>query len=208
MSDQRYWEKRANSYDTITAVLAGPMKAAMHLTADSVRGQGRVLEVAAGTGLFTAAIAKTADEVVATDYATAMVSMLEKRVQQAGLKNVRCEQADIAALHFDRASFDCVVAANVLHLMPDVDATLAALRKVLRPGGKLVLPTFCHDETRLSSFVSRLMGFTGFPIKHRFSTFSFREALADAGLHVTHFKTLPGLIPVGYVEGTFETNTE
>jgi ubiquinone/menaquinone biosynthesis C-methylase UbiE len=201
MSDQNYWENHAAAYDRFTAVLARPMKSAALLTAEAVRGQGRVLEVAAGTGLFTTAIAKVAREIIATDYAPAMVEILAKRVQQAGLRNVRCEQADIKALHFDSGSFDCVVAANVLHLMPNLEEALAALRRVLRPGGKLVVPTFCHDETWLSAFVSRLLSLTGFPIQHRFSARSLHAALEDARFHVTRFKTLPGLIPIGYVEG-------
>ena len=204
MSDQHYWESKARIYDRITAPLARPMKSAALLAADAVRGENRVLEVAAGTGLFTTAIAGAAREVVATDYATAMVAILAKRVQEAGFQNVRCEQADIKALRFDRASFDCVVAANVLHLMPDLAATLAALRQVLRPDGKLVVPTFCHDETRLAAVLSRLLSLTGFPIKHRFSTRSLCKALEAAGVRVTRFKTLPGLIPVGYVEGVFD----
>jgi phosphatidylethanolamine/phosphatidyl-N-methylethanolamine N-methyltransferase len=166
MSDQHYWESKARIYDRITAPLARPMKSAALLAADAVRGENRVLEVAAGTGLFTTAIAGAAREVVATDYATAMVAILAKRVQEAGFQNVRCEQADIKALRFDRASFDCVVAANVLHLMPDLAATLAALRRVLRPDGNSLcqrsvttkpdwLPS-CRDYFRLRAFPSSI----------------------------------------------------
>lgn len=103
MSDQRYWESKARIYDRITAPLARPMKSAALLAADAVRGETRVLEVAAGTGLFATAIADAAREVVATDYATAMVDILAKRVQEAGFKNVRREQADIKALHYGAA---------------------------------------------------------------------------------------------------------
>jgi ubiquinone/menaquinone biosynthesis C-methylase UbiE len=70
----------------------------LELASDAVRGKRRVLEVAAGTGIVTSAIAQTSDSVVATDYAAAMVDALKQRVQDAGLKNVTCEQANIYAL--------------------------------------------------------------------------------------------------------------
>lgn len=49
-----------------------------------------------------------------------MVAALEQRVRDAGLMNVRCEQADLYALRFEDGAFDAVVAANVLHLVPDL----------------------------------------------------------------------------------------
>jgi hypothetical protein len=47
---------------------------------------------------------------------------------------------------------------------------------VLKPNGRLVVPTFCHDETVLSSVVSRLLAITGFPSHRRFTARSLRES--------------------------------
>lgn len=133
-----------------------------------------------------------------------MVSMLEARVREQGLSNVRCEQADIYALRFEPASFDVVVAANVLHLVPDLPAAVAALRRVLRPGGRLVVPTFCHDETALSWIVSRVISVTGFPGHRRFSARSLRASLEAGGLRIERSETVGGLIPIGFVAGVFD----
>lgn len=102
---------------------------------------------------------------------------------------------------FPPASFDAVVCANVLHLLPDLPGALAALQRVLRPGGKLVAPTFCHAETRTSRAVSRVLALTGFPSQRRLSSRTLREALESARFHVTRTELLPGLIPVGFVAG-------
>jgi ubiquinone/menaquinone biosynthesis C-methylase UbiE len=134
-----------------------------------------------------------------------MITALEERVRDAGLTNVRCEQADIYALRFDVAAFDAVVAANVLHLVPDLQGALAALRRVLKPGGKIIVPTFCHDETLLSWFVSRALAITGFPGHRRFTVQSLLRATQEAGLKTTRVETLPGVIPIGYVEGYLES---
>ncbi|HTV22358.1 MAG TPA: class I SAM-dependent methyltransferase [Polyangiaceae bacterium] len=195
-----YWERHAKNYDRSMRLLGGPLPRMLELSADAVRGSGRVLEVAAGTGLVTRAIARTAHEVIATDYARAMVNELELRVRQEGLTHVRCEQADLYALRFAPASLDAVVAANVLHLVPDLAAALAALRRVIRPGGRLVVPTYSHDETLASRLVSRLLALTGFPGQRRFTAARLRQALEGAGFRVSREELIPGVIPIAYVQ--------
>lgn len=201
--DRSYWDKHAKNYDRSMSLLGRPIPRMVELAAETTRGLGRVLEVAAGTGLVTPALAAGSGEVIATDYSAEMVAALERRVRDAGVANVRCEQADLYALRFDDCTFDAVVAANVLHLVPDLPAALAALRRVVKPGGKVVVPTFCHDETALSWVVSRALAVTGFPGHRRFTAKSLRQAVEDAGVRATRTETLPGLIPIGYVEGTF-----
>lgn len=203
--ERSYWDGLAKTYDRSMTLLGRPMPRTIALTAEAVRGSARVLEVAAGTGLFTEALARSANEVVATDYAPAMVEALERRVRAAGLANVRCETADLYALPYAPGSFDAVVAANVLHLVPDLEGALAALRRGTKPGGLLVVPTFCHDETLRSRLFSRLMALTGFPGHRRFDTARLRAALEAAGATVTRVETIPGLLPIGYVEARWPT---
>jgi phosphatidylethanolamine/phosphatidyl-N-methylethanolamine N-methyltransferase len=191
-SGRSYWDKHAKNYDRSMALLGRPIPRMVDLVGKATRGLGHVLEVAAGTGLITPTLAAGAREVVATDYGSEMVSALERRVRDAGVANVRCEQADLYALRFDAGAFDAVVAANVLHLVPDLPGALAALRRVVKPGGRVVVPTFCHDETALSWVVSRALAVTGFPGRRRFTVSSLRHAVEDAGLLVTRTEALPG----------------
>lgn len=75
-------------------LLGRPIPRMLQLVGEAVHGAGRVLEVAAGTGLVNATLAARAREVVATDYSPAMVAAIERRVRDAALVNVRCERAD------------------------------------------------------------------------------------------------------------------
>lgn len=204
MNDRAYWERHARKYDASLRLLLGrPIPRMLQLTGDAVRGCKRVLEVAAGTGLVTTAIAKSAETVIATDYAKSMVEMLGQRVKVGGLSNVTCEQADLYSLRFGPGEFDAVVAANVLHLVPDLAGALAAFQRVLKPGGRLVAPTFCHDETVVSCMISRALAVTGFPGQRRFTSKSLRAAMELADLRVSRIETLPGIIPIGYIDGIF-----
>lgn len=203
MNDEgrKYWDKHAKNYDRSMALLGRPIPRMVELAGEAVRDASRVLEVAAGTGLVTRALASRAKEVVATDYSAAMVAALEQRVRDAALDNVRCQQADIYALPFEPESFDVVVAANVLHLVPELPAALVALRRVLRAGGRLIVPTFCHDETVLSCVVSRVLAMTGFPGHRRFTAKGLTEVVQTANIRVSRTELIPGLIPIAYVEG-------
>lgn len=196
-----YWSRLAGAYDRSMFLLGRPIPRMVSLVAEAVRGAPRVLEVAAGTGLVTRAIARSAEEVFATDYAEGMVAALSSRVRDEGLTNVRCEQADLYALPFDPGSFGAVVAANVLHLVPDLEGALAALVRMLGPSGRLVVPTFCHGETALSRAASRVVALTGFPGQRRLTLATLEAAVVAAGVRVTRSERIPGLIPIGYVEG-------
>ncbi len=197
-----YWERHAANYDRSMAILGGPLSRMVTLAAEDVPEGARVLEVGAGTGLVTVALARRASELTATDYAEAMVARVEARVRATGLTNVRCAQADLYALSFGDGAFDVVVAANLLHLVPDLSGAIEALRRVIRPGGRLLAPTYCHAETVLSRATSRLLALTGFPGHRRFTAAALRAALTGAGLTVERAELLPGVIPIGYVAAT------
>ena len=199
-ADIAYWNRHARNYDRSMAVLGKPLPRMLRLIAEAIDGRERVLEVAAGTGLVTATVAQEAREVVATDCAAEMVARLQSRVRAAGLNNVAVEQADLYQLRFEAQSFDAVIAANVLHLVPDLPGALAALRRVVKPGGVLVLPTFCHDETRISWALSRMLAITGFPAARRFTAESLADAVEATGLLLQRVEVIAGPIPITYVE--------
>jgi ubiquinone/menaquinone biosynthesis C-methylase UbiE len=204
--DRDFWERKAPQYDRVAKGFLGrPLPRVLELTANGVSGAGRVLEVAAGTGLMTSAIAPRAQRVVATDYADNMLEILRERMKSAGISNVEAVHRDIYALGYPSGSFDVVVAGNVLHLVPDFQRALDALGHVLRPGGKLITPTFVHDETALAWVVSRVLAHVlGQPMHRRFTAASLRQALEQRGFRITRAETIPGLIPIAYVESVKE----
>src|SRR5690606_25821625 len=114
MSDdagRRFWESNAARYNRSMWLLGGPLPRTVQLVAAAVSGAARVLEVASGTGLVSEAVAPVVGELLATDYAAAMVEKTRARVGH--LPNVRCEVRDLYTLGEPDGSFDAVVAANV-----------------------------------------------------------------------------------------------
>ena len=75
-SDRGYWNRHAQNYGRSMRLLGRPIPRMCELASEAVAGHDRVLEIAAGTGLVTDALARRARRVIATDYAPAMVSMV------------------------------------------------------------------------------------------------------------------------------------
>lgn len=94
---------------------------------------------------------------------------------------------------------DAVVAADVLHLVPDLEQSLASLRRVLRPNGHLITPTYLHAETIGASVLSRLFALTGFPGARRFTSKTLRGAIEVGGFRIDSFETIRGPFPIGFV---------
>ena len=99
---------------------------------------GRLLELAAGTGIVTRALVRTlrpAVEIVATDLNPAM---LKQAKTHSGVERVTWREADAQALPFPDAAFDHVLCQFGVMFFPDKPAAFRQARRVLRPGGRFL----------------------------------------------------------------------
>jgi SAM-dependent methyltransferase len=95
----------------------------------------RVIDVGCGTGAFAARCAQEVGcEVIGADSSPAMV----EATRRLGIAAI---EADVQKLPFDDGEFDCVVAAWMLYHVPEIDAALNELHRILRPGGRLLAVT-------------------------------------------------------------------
>ena len=97
---------------------------------------GRVLELGAGNGLNFEHYPTSVDDVVAVE---PEAYLRERAVEAARKAKVRVDVVDGLAgqLAFKHHGFDAAVVSSVLCTVPDVDAALTDLRRVIRPGGEL-----------------------------------------------------------------------
>ena len=106
----------------------------------------RGLDLAAGTGTSSVAIARTGGQVVACDFS---LGMLRAGVRQRGtVRGVSFVAGDALHLPFADASFDAVSISFGLRNVLDPSAGLAEMRRVTRPGGRLVVCEFSHPTWR------------------------------------------------------------
>ena len=100
-----------------------------------------VLELACGTGRVTKHLAAVADKLVATDLNAPMLFEAQRHVDA---KNVQWLPVDAQELPFAAEQFDVVAMQFGLMFVPDKARAVAEMRRVLRPGGRVVLSTWDH----------------------------------------------------------------
>ncbi|MEN7526887.1 methyltransferase domain-containing protein [Cupriavidus sp. DL-D2] len=99
----------------------------------------RVLDLGCGAGHASFAAASMANEVVAYDLSAEMLGVVAAAATDRGLANIRTQQGAAETLPFDDASFCAVVSRMSAHHWRDVPAALREIRRVVKPGGKVVL---------------------------------------------------------------------
>jgi 2-polyprenyl-3-methyl-5-hydroxy-6-metoxy-1,4-benzoquinol methylase len=146
-----YYRRRAREYD-VTAY--GDLEAARQRIArivDEMQPAGAVLEIACGTGLWTAALASLAETVTAIDAAPEAVAIARARVTA---RNVEFEVADVFSWTTDR-TFDVVFFSAWLSHVPHArfEQFWLAVRGLLRGGGRVLFLDEHVDERSKERFV-------------------------------------------------------
>lgn len=103
-----------------------------------------VLDLACGVGYGSAFLAKTASRVVGGDVSAEAIAYADERYR---LPNVEFRVLDAAALPFPAAAFDVVCSFETIEHLPDRDAYLGEVARVLRPRGTYVVSTPRVDVT-------------------------------------------------------------
>ena len=111
-------------------------------------GGERVLEIGPGTGYYTLDLAEwigPEGTVEIFDLQQEMLDHTMGRARERGVTNVSASRGDATELPYEDDSFDAAVLTAVLGEIPDGDAALAEIRRVLKPGGRLVVGELFGD---------------------------------------------------------------
>lgn len=137
----------ARGYDRTNAVLSVGNAALWRIaTVNAVAPQPgeRILDIAAGTGTSSIALAKTGAEVIALDFSQGMVE--EGRRRHPDLQFV---QGDAEKLPFGDAEFDAVTISFGLRNVQHPEVAIAEMLRVLKPGGRVVICEFSRPPLGL-----------------------------------------------------------
>ncbi|HHU01620.1 MAG TPA: class I SAM-dependent methyltransferase [Christensenellaceae bacterium] len=190
-----FWDRVAVVYDVFVNVInAKTHKTLCKEIEPLFSPTDTVLECACGTGMLTRVIAPKCREIIATDFSKNMVEKTQAKCKSH--KNIRFMVEDIINLSFDDASFDKVIAANVLHLLDDPYQALKELDRVCKPGGKIIIPTYINQKSdnKENKFV-KAVGKIGAFFKETFSFSTYRQFIIDAGYKCAHYIEVDGFIP-------------
>jgi ubiquinone/menaquinone biosynthesis C-methylase UbiE len=130
----------------------------------------RLLEIGPGTGYYTLDLAEWVGADGSVEIFDLQQEMLDHTMRSAaerGIANLAATQGDARSLPYEDGSFDAAILITVLGEIPDQDAALREVRRVLRPGGRLVVGELFGDP-------------------HMVTLGSLERRGADAGLTLEH----------------------
>jgi len=108
----------------------------------------RVLEIGPGTGYYTLDLAEWVGHEGSIEIFDLQQEMLDhtvRRARERGLWNVNPTQGDAQELPYEDDSFDAAILITVLGEIPDQEAALREIARVLRPGGRLIVGELFGD---------------------------------------------------------------
>jgi demethylmenaquinone methyltransferase / 2-methoxy-6-polyprenyl-1,4-benzoquinol methylase len=161
----------ARNYDLMNDLMSGGahrLWKEFTLSLAGLRPGQRALDVAGGTGDLTAGLARQVGRsgmVILSDINAAMLGEGRDRLIDAGVVgNVCCVLANAEKLPFADSSFDCITIGFGLRNVTDKAAALDEMRRVLKPGGQVLVLEFSHPVMPLLKPIYDLYSFRVLPL--------------------------------------------
>lgn len=191
-----FWDRIAGVYDIIELTNGKVYREMCAITRRLVPNGAKVLDCAAGTGELSFAAALRAESVLCTDISENMLKTAKKKAAARGKDNISFAERNIFDLQEADETYDIVIAGNVLHLIDNPQNAVRELYRVLKKGGKLLLPTFItegHGEMMIKLYEK-----LGYNASASYSPETYKEMLKSCGVGKLRTKLIDGTIPCCY----------
>jgi len=189
-----FWDKISPLYDLFENVYNHKVYAGTgKKVAEFIDPADEVLECACGTGAITVCIAEKCRRLIATDYASGMLKQAKRKCRK--FRNVSFKRVDITSIKCRNDRFDKVVAGNVIHLLPEPGKALADLERVVKPGGRIIIPTYINMSKRSAGLAVKFIEFLGADFKKQFDMDSYREFFNEIGYRDVEYYVVDGRMP-------------
>ena len=138
---RQFWDRAAEKYAASKIADQDGYERSLTRVRELLGPGDRVHEIGCGTGTTALKLADSLGHIEATDISGEMIRIAEAKAEAAGVGNVSFSRRVVSDLDPAETPFDAVLAFNVLHLVDDIDADLARLRQIVRPGGLFISKT-------------------------------------------------------------------
>lgn len=190
-------DRNAGRYDRFMRKDAAAYERLFELLRPVVRRK-TVLELATGTGLIAKNIVSSAAHIEATDASGEMIAQAKRDSRSAKL---HFSLQDMFHLPYADGSFDVVIVANALHIVPEPEKALSEIRRVLKDDSMLVAPTFTHaDNAFFGKVKAFFMKLAGFPLHSKWTSADYLSFLRENGWTVRKSTVLKTSFPLTYAE--------
>ncbi len=142
---QEFFDRHARQWDDLARTLL-PVPDYRERLLEQVPEGTTVVEIGLGTGGLLPALAAKAHKVIGVDHSPAMLEEARRKLALAGLAGLDLRLGEMTHLPLPDKGADCAVLNMVLHHAADPQVVLAEIRRVLAPGGVLLLADLSRHE--------------------------------------------------------------
>lgn len=183
-----FWNFMAKRYAKTPVEDQAAYERKLEMTRSHLSAGMDVLEFGCGTGTTALVHAPEVAHIQAIDYSSKMIGIARGKAEAAGVTNVSFDVATIEEWQAGDASYDMVQAHSILHLVQDLDAVLAKVRRLIKPGGRFISSTACIGE--MSGIAKVLLPVGGalrlLPYLSMFTAEELEAAIVRAGFQIEH----------------------
>ena len=152
---ENVYDKLAKVYDLVFGPTLHPGRL-QAIERMGIKAGERVLEVGVGTGINLALYPREAN-ITGIDFSSSMLERARERAAKKNASPVRLLQMDAADLKFADDSFDIVYAPYLISVVPDPVQVAQEMRRVCRPGGRIVFLNHFLSPNPILSRIERLI---------------------------------------------------
>ena len=146
MRKAHFWNRIARKYAAEPIADMAGYEASLQRTRGLLSTEHDVLEIGCGTGTTALRLAASTGRWLATDISAEMITIAKEKLASQPIPQLSFALADADVPMFGTTTYDRVLAFNLLHLVIDLDQTLAMAAQALRPGGLFISKTACIAE--------------------------------------------------------------
>ncbi len=160
---EKFWDKTAERYAKRPVSDEATYQKKLAETQSFFRPNMRIVEFGCGTGTTAVHHAPHVLHIDAIDISENMLEIGRGKAREAGIDNITFTRGTLTEFNAQTASMDAVLGLNVIHLLPDRQAVIAEVARILKPGGIFVSSTVClgHSYLRfikLAAPLGKLLG--------------------------------------------------
>lgn len=192
---RRSWAKRAPGYDKQIGFFERRLFGRTHRSWACSRASGHTLEVAVGTAL-NLPYYREDIQLTGLDLSTEMLAVARERADEIS-REIELREGDAHALPFEDGSFDSVVCTYSLCNIPDPQLAVNEMKRVLIPGGRLILVDHIRSAVKPVLWFQKAIEFFTARLEGEHATRRPVEQVTAAGLDVVEKERLA---PAGIVE--------
>lgn len=183
-----FWNLLAKRYARSPVANQAAYEKKLAVTRQYLQPDMEVLEFGCGTGSTAIAHAPFVKHIQAIDFSSKMLAIARGKAEGARVKNISFDLAGIDQFSAPDGTYDVVMGHSILHLLPNKEAVMAKIFRMLKPGGAFVSSTTCiGNRAKILATIIPIASYFGIlPPLQFFTVAELVKSIVDAGFKIDH----------------------